>query len=334
MDAVAPTRSTSDRDDGRRAGPVVPQGGLDLSIVIVNHESWPDTVCLVYSLLRSAGLVPDGASLVPRTARVPLSLEVLVVDNGSGTHPLMETLSGLPQVRLLLESENLGFAAGVNRGWRAARGRHLLVMNPDLLVPETFLSEVGRRVAWLDTFGVRGPARTGVLGFGLVNQDGSPQFSTGYFPKVWWTLAGQFFPRWRRKYRALCSRRPHPCDWVSGACFLARRDVFDQVGGMDEEFFLYYEEVDFCLRARRAGWHAMHDPTLRVKHLHPLERRPDAARFREITRKSQLHYFRKNLPAWHFWLLAAAVRLEERALDLVRWAWGVARPQGHRRGPM
>lgn len=311
MDTLLQTTSTIDPLAANSIASPIERDSLDLSIVIVNYESWPDTVCLVYALLRSAGLIPDGASLAPRKQPVPISLEIVVVDNGSQTHPLRETLHGLPGVRLLFEAENRGFAAGVNKGWRQAHGRHLLVMNPDLLIPETFLSEVSRRIRWLDRCEGNGSANVGIVGFALLNHDGSKQYSTGYFPKVWWTLAGQFFPRWRRKYRALHVSRPQAADWVSGACFLARRKVFDVLAGMDERFFLYYEEVDFCLRAHQSGWQTVHDPTVRVMHLHPLERRRASAMFREITRKSQLLYFRKNLPPWHYQLLAAAVWCEE-----------------------
>jgi GT2 family glycosyltransferase len=321
MDAASPIRSTNLLQTASEADSADENRRIDLSIAIVNYESWPDTACLVHALLRSAGAVADHATLAPRRTPVPLSMEILVVDNGSRPHPLIRTLDPLPGVRVLFEPKNRGFAAGVNQGWRSARGRHLLVMNPDLIIPEHFLSKVARRIRWLDDQPNTIESKIGVVGFGLLNPDGSPQYSTGYFPKVWWTLAGQFFPRWRRKYRSLAVRRPHPADWVSGACFLARREVFDAIGGMDERFFLYYEEVDFCLRARRAGWRAVHDPTLRLIHLHPLERRPSSPLFREITRASQLHYVRKNLPAWHYWLLAGAVWCEFVALEALDRVW-------------
>ena len=98
---------------------------------------------------------------------------------------------------------------------------------------------------------------------------------------------------------------------------------------MDGRVCLYYEEVDFCLRAHQSGWQTVHDPTVRVMHLHPLERRRASALFREITRKSQLLYFRKNLPPWHYWLLAAAVWCEE--FVLARWQSLAKRVLGSRR---
>ena len=308
---------------------------MDLSAIIVNYESWPDTACLVHRLHKAATLTP-------------LRVEIVVVDNGSVQHPLSATLGALPGVRVLSSKENVGFAAGVNLGWRASRGRFLLVMNPDLVVSQTFFVELSRWIDRLTATRRVGESASeysphsslptphsltrpiGIVGFRLLNPDGSLQHSTGFFPKMWWTVVGQLFARARRKYRT-GPRRRAPVDWVSGACFLADRRVFETLGGMDENFFLYYEEVDFCWRAWQQGWQVVHDPKVCVIHLHPLERRTIPPTLRVITRHSLLYYFQKNLPRWHFLLLAAVVWTQALAGQVLasaigrlresRWVW-------------
>jgi len=272
-----------------------------LSVVIVNHGSWPDVGRLVESLLGS----PEVASG---------SCEVVVVDNASpGPVPpgLLRPIAGL---RVIVRRENGGFSAGVNEGWRASGGPWVLVLNPDVVAGPGFLSEVLVRLGRL------GP-RVGIVGFGLRNPDGSRQPSVGSFPGLVRTAWEQLLPRHRRKYQPEWRLRPGPFDWVTGACMLVRARLLDELGGMDEDFFLYYEEVALCRTARDRGWATEYDPGVAVVHLRPLQNRPISPKMRVITRHSKLLYFRKHLPAWQFTALCATVRAEA----VVRWAWGRSR---------
>ena len=274
-----------------------------LSAVIVNYNTWPDTRRLVRQLCQ-AGLAGDPSS------------EIVVVDNAYLPHPDETDWPAADRVRLLRSSQNTGFAGGVNRGCRAARGRFLLVMNPDLEVRPGFLADLHAAVermqaAPLQYRGARRPV--GMVGFQLLNPDRSRQHCAGFFPQVWWTIAGQLFARDRRKYRPLYNLRLAPVDWVTGACFLLDRRLFDQLGGMDERFFLYYEEVDFCRRAQAAGWQVAYDPAVRLVHYRPLQSRNVGLKLRMVTRHSQLYYFRKHLPRWQFALLAVATAAEAQA---------------------
>lgn len=275
----------------------------ELSAIIVNYNTWPDTLRLVRQL-RRAGLAADSGS------------EIIVIDNASLPHPAEAALEDTDQIHLVRLPANVGFAAGVNRGWRASRGRFLLVMNPDLEVRPDFLADlraalVRMQAAPLTYRGAQRPV--GMVGFQLLNPDGTRQHCTGFFPQVWWTVAGQLFARDRRKYRPLRNLRLAPVDWVTGACFLVDRRLFDQLGGMDELFFLYYEEVDFCRRAQAAGWQVAYDSAVRLVHRNPLQRRNVSAPLRLVTRHSQLYYFRKHLPPWQFVLLATVVAFEAQA---------------------
>jgi GT2 family glycosyltransferase len=98
--------------------------------------------------------------------------------------------------------------------------------------------------------------------------------------------------------------------WVTGCCLLLRRDCLRQLGGFDEEFFLYYEDVDLCRRARAEGWSVWFEPALRVIHHQPLHCRPVPAVLRVLTRHALLRYASKHWPAWQLRVLTQIVRSE------------------------
>lgn len=273
-----------------------------LTIVIVNHESWADAAALVTALCDSTALA-DGRC------------EIIVVDNASrGTPPeaIVEELGR--GCRLILRPENGGFAAGVNEGFRLARGEWILALNPDIIPPPCFPERVLSRI---DEIRSRPAAeRPAILGFALQNPDGSRQPSVGVFPRITRCVREQFIPRSRRKYQPVSRVRPGPVDWVTGACMLIQADFMLELQGMDQDFFLYHEEVALCLQARRLGRRVEYDPTITAVHAHPLQNRVVSPKMHVILRHSKLLYFRKYLPKWEFDLLAWGVRLEA----LARWA--------------
>jgi GT2 family glycosyltransferase len=269
--------------------------------VIVNYRSWPDVEALVSSLAVTPSVVSGSA-------------EIVVVDNASGESVPASLLESRPGIRLLLRDENSGFAAGVNAGWRSSRSGWLLVLNPDLIADSSLIERVLDRIG---KYGDRPEGEPGIVGFGLRNPDGSRQPSVGAFPSLPRTVWEQLIPRVRRKYQPDWRVKAGPVDWVTGACLLLNTRMLEAVGGMDEEFFLYYEEVALCHEARRQGWRVEYDPSLSVVHLRPLQNRPISPKMRVITRHSKLLYFRKHLPAWQFEVLARVVRLEAK----VRGAW-------------
>ncbi len=276
-----------------------------LSAVIVNYRSWPDVLRLVTSLAGSPS-VASGAC------------EVLVVDNDSPEPVPPALLEPGPGVRPIFRGENGGFSAGVNAGWRASEGRWLLVLNPDVVPEPGLIESILGRIARSEADPAGAP---GVVGFGLRNPDGSAQPSVGAFPGLVRTAWEQLIPRHRRKYQPDWSLRPGPVDWVTGACMLLNARMLAELGGMDEDFFLYYEEVALCRSASRLGWRVEYDPGVSVVHLRPLQNRAISPKMRVITRHSKLLYFRKHLPHWQFAALDATVRAEAR----LRAAWCRAR---------
>ena len=270
-----------------------------LSIVIVNYDSWPDVVRLCRSLTSSSEILKGDC-------------EVVVVDNASPSPPPPDFLNSLPaSIRVLLHPENGGFAAGVNLGWNTARGQWILVLNPDIRIPQGQLASILKLISKLDSTPEHGPT-PGVVGFKLLNPDGSRQPSVGSFPNLPRTGWEQLIPRARRKYQPGWRTRPGPVDWVTGACMLLNVRMLEDVGGMDEEYFLYHEEVDLCRVAWNRGWTVHYDDSIEVIHLHPLQNRAISPRMRIITRHSKLLYFRKHLPRWQFLTLSRIISVEAR----------------------
>jgi N-acetylglucosaminyl-diphospho-decaprenol L-rhamnosyltransferase len=279
-----------------------------LTIVIVNYESWAETVRLVGSLLAE----PEAGAG---------DCEVVVVDNdSSGTIPDIVS-DPRPGLRLIVRPDNGGFAAGVNAGWQSSCSPWYLILNPDVEIGAGFIRRVFDR---LDDYESRPEGIPGIAGFGLKNPDGSPQGSVGAFPSLARSIREQFIPRSRRKYQPAWHLRPGLVDWVTGACMLVNAGVVAATGGMDEDFFLYHEEVAFCRVARLGGWRVEFDPGVEIVHRHPLQNRPISPKMRVITRHSKLLYFRKHLPRWQFHALAAFIGLEA----AVRGPWSLLRGRG------
>jgi GT2 family glycosyltransferase len=276
-----------------------------LSVVIVNYRQWTETARLVRQLRATEG-VQRGA------------VEIMVVDNHSPPHPLIRRLRHWRGVSLRRWGRNRGYARAVNEGCRLSQGKWLLLLNPDVTLSDGFLDRV---LSLAEELAAEEP-RAGIVGFRLRNSDGSRQLSAGRFPTLLGTLAGLFLPRERRKYRPLHYGRRCRVPWVTGCCVLIRRDCLYDLGGLDEDFFLYYEDVDLCRRAREQGWSVWYEPSLRITHHRPLHGREVAAPVRLCTRHALLTYAAKHWETWQFQTLAAIVRLEA-------WARPYLSPQGN-----
>ena len=259
-----------------------------------------------------------------RQAGVPLlvgmgvsgACDVVVVDNGSAGPVPSEFTRPRPGVRLLTRRENGGYAVGVNAGWRTSRSPWLLLLNPDVVLGKGQLDRVAALAAGFEAAPGNAP---GVVGFALLSPDGSPRPSVGVFPDLSRTLREQLIPRSRRKYQTGWPVRPGIVDWVTGACMLVSSRLLDVLGGLDEDFFLYYEEVALCRMAHRLGWRVEYDPRVVATRLSPLQNRPISPMLRIITRHSKLLYFRKHLKFWQFSCLSWVICWE--AVFRGGWAW-------------
>jgi GT2 family glycosyltransferase len=273
-----------------------------LSVVVVNYRQWERTAELVRQLTSSTCVRVGDA-------------EVVIVDNHSPPHPAARRLRRLPGVSVRRWRANRGFARAVNEGCRLSQGEWFLLLNPDTTLSEGFLDHV---LALADQLTEAEP-RTGIVGFHLRDADGSQQLSCGPFPTLGSTLARLVLPRRRRKYQTpRCAQRCR-VPWVTGCCVLLRRACLEELGGLDEEYFLYYEDVDLCLRARQRGWAVCYEPNLAVVHHNPLHCRAVPAVLRLVTRHSLLTYAAKHWPRWQLRVLAWLIRTE--AIGRRLWAW-------------
>jgi GT2 family glycosyltransferase len=267
---------------------------VTVSCVVVNFRQIEHTKRLLRQLDRCEAV---------RTGQA----EIVLVDNDADAVPLRRWAARRPGVSLRSFGRNRGFARAVNVGVRHSRSEWLLLLNPDISVSDEFLDKA------IATALARAKADpdVGIIGFSLRHADGTPQPSTGPFPTLRNVLWGMVKPRSRRR----CRHTPQEAvevPWATGCCLLVRRLCWEELGGCDEEYFLYYEDVDFCRRARAAGWTAWHESEPTVTHYHPLHSRTVAPPLRLITRHALLTYAAKHWPRWQFQLLCRLVAWEGR----------------------
>ena len=307
---------------------------VDLSIVIVSWNVRDLLRRCLLSVIREQGAVIRDQGSGTRdqgsgTSHRFLATEIIVVDNGS-TDGSIEMMRGeFPAVHLIANASNPGFPAANNQGLAVARGRYVLLLNPDTEV-------VGEALATMLAFADSQPD-VGVVGPQLLNPGGSVQSSRRRFP----TLATAFFEStWLQPYapRRLLERyyvfdRPDDAtqdvDWVKGAALLARREALERVGPMDEKFFMYSEELDWCRRFREAGWRVVYLPTAQVVH-HEGKSSEQVVAARHIHfQTSKVRYFSK----YHGAVAAEGLRLFllghyvwQLGLEGAKWLVGSKRP--------
>lgn len=225
---------------------------MTLSVVILNYKS----VGHLRQCLR--GL---------RACALPFKMEIIVVDNGSHDDSAAVTANEYPEARYIGLEKNCGYSAGNNQGLRQATGEYLMILNPDVAV---FSSAIQHLVDYLETH-----PTVGIVAPKLVNPDGSTQLSGALFPSFW-------IPLWRRsafgKYPGPRQRiqqyfiqgwdrtTSRPVGWALGACLVIRRSAFEKIGPLDERYFLYYDDIDYCRRAWEAGWEVHYNADAEMVH--------------------------------------------------------------------
>ena len=256
---------------------------LDLSVVILN---W-NVRDLLQQCLKSL-----------TTAHDPFSTEVIVVDNASSDDSVAMMRAEFPDVRLVVNTTNRGYAGGNNDGIAAATRRYVLILNPDT-------QAVGDALSTLATYADAHPD-VGVVAPQLLNADGSVQSSRRRFPTL---MTALFESTWLqpiaprgvlRDYYVLdrADDETQEVDWAVGACLLVRRQVIQQVGALDEEFFMYSEEMDWCRRIQQAGWRIVYLPQAQV--IHHMGKSSDqvVAQRHIYFQTSKVRYFRKHHGKW------------------------------------
>ena len=223
--------------------------------------------------------------------------EVVVVDNASGDGSAALVEREFPDVRLIASAENLGFGAGNNRALAVTDGAYALLLNPDCELAPGSLDGLHRFM--------ESHPRAAVAGGRLRYPDGSFQHASFRFPTLWQVALDVFPVHWRLTESHLNGRYPRAWDTRAfeidhplGALMCVRRAAIEEVGGFDERFFMYAEEVDWCLRFKRAGWQVWHCPdAVAIHHAGQSTKQHAAAMFRQLHRSRFLLYD-LHYPRW------------------------------------
>lgn len=232
----------------------------DLSVIIVNWNTREITKNCLQSLFEQTK---------------DIDFEVWVVDNGSTDGSVEMVEKEFPQVKLIKNSDNLGFAKANNQALRQAQSKFILLLNSDTIILNNALAKM---VAFMEK-----NSTVGISSCQLLNEDKTIQASGGYFPTLFRVFAWMFFlddlPFLGRLVKPFHPHEPtfytkdptfksqHFQDWVTGAFFLIRQEVVKEIGLLDENFFMYAEEMEYCFRAKQKGWRVIYTPRAQIVHL-------------------------------------------------------------------
>ena len=249
---------------------------MDISFIIVN---W-NTCKLLLDCLHSIENTVTG-----------FIHEIVVVDNGSDDGSVREVKQQFgTQVILIENSANRGFAQANNQALRIAQGRYIVLLNSDTVLQESAISTL---MAFLEN----NPAAA-AIGPRMIDSDGSLQNSYDNFPSLTTELLNKSLMRalFPEKYAGKNSfaSEPFEVDSIIGACMAIRRDAIQQVGMLDEDYFFFLEETDWCFRLRAAGWKIYHHPAAEIIHLQGQSKRRSPAKARVEYYRSLYLFFKKN----------------------------------------
>lgn len=259
----------------------------DISVIVLNFNTKELTInCL--------------NSVIEKTKDV--SFEIIVVDNNStdGSKTTLEKYAKAEgKVKLILNDKNTGFTGGNNLGMREATGRYVLLLNSD-----TFLSEnsLKKMVEFMD----KNP-KVGVSTCKLLNADGTNQGSGGYFPYLPRLFTWMFFvddipllSDWTKSVHPKPTSKlfdvKHEQDWVTGAFFLIRAETAREVGLLDEDFFMYVEDLEYCYRVKNKGWRIFYTPETSITHIGGASGESANTIVREIGNLKM--FYKKHRPFW------------------------------------
>ena len=255
---------------------------MDITVVIVNYR----VKLFLEQTLRSVEEATRG-----------LDAEVIVVDNNSGDDSIDFVRQRFPQVTFIENTDNVGFARANNQAIMRAAGLFTLILNPDTIISRPCIEQC---IEWM-----RGHERCGAIGVRMVDGNGVflPE-SKRAFPTPWVSFCKIFglsalFPRsrWFARYhlRYLDDRQPHRIDILAGAFMLCRTTLLQQVGGFDEDFFMYGEDIDLSYRMVLAGYENWFLP-VEIIHYKGESTKKDSMRYVRVFYEAMLIFYRKHYP--------------------------------------
>ena len=277
---------------------------VDLSVVIISWNVRDLLDLCLASLYQTRRAFPGGGEF---------RLEVIVVDSASADGSVEMIRQKYPQALLLPQADNVGFTRGNNIGMRRARGDFFLMLNPD--------TEVSPGTLGIMLDYMKRHRHVGILGPHTLNSDGSHQSTRRRFPTL---MTGLFESAWlsawapasvERDYRMLDTNDDEvlQADWAQGSALLLRRELYQAIGGLDEGYTMYSEELDYCRRAKSAGWQVVYHGGATITH-HGGKSSEQVAALKQIHfQTSKLRYFRKHHGYAQYLFL--------RAILLLQFAW-------------
>ncbi len=241
---------------------------IRFSIVIVHRNGAQMLLSAIASLIQAVG--SDD--------------EIILVDNGSTDASVKQAKAAYPAILMIENGCNNGFARACNQGLAAARGQYVLFLNNDAFLPHDALDRFAE--------GFSAFPQAALIGGQLVGEDGVPQRSAGVAP----TFLSELGLVRRKPPDVSRFKEPVEVETLVGACMAFRRVLADTVGLMDEDFFFYFEETEWCVRLRRQGWQVLIDPRIRVTHLKGASTRAIRRDAQVEMFRSRLLYYRKTMP--------------------------------------
>ncbi len=270
----------------------------DVSIIIVSWNVADLLAACLDSILKShvqVGGTGDGKYVA----------EIIVVDSASRDETVTMLRGRYPQVTLLAQSENVGFTRGNNIGFAAAQGRYLFMLNPDT---ELIGDALPQMLDYLEAH-----PDVGIIGPHTLNSDGSTQSTRRRFPTM---SLGFFESTWLQSFAPkkmltqfyaedIADNAIADVDWVQGSALLARREVYEQIGGLDTGYVMFFEELDWCKRAKNAGWRVVYYGEAQIVH-HGGQSTAQVPAHKHIHfQQSKLRYYKK----YHGAFVAGMLRL-------------------------
>ena len=260
---------------------------VDVSIIIVSWNVQDLLLACIDSIIKSPVAINQADGDKP-------IVEIIVVDSASSDNTVELLQANYPQVKLLAQSENVGFTRGNNIGFEAAQGRYLFMLNPDT---EIIADAIRQMLNYMDAH-----ADVGIIGPHTLNTDGTTQSSRRHFPTK--TLAF-FESTWLQSFAPQAMMTNFyindkaddailDVDWMQGSALMTRREIYKNVGGLDTGYVMYSEEMDWCKRIRDTGWRAIYFGTAQIIHHGGKSTEQIGAQKHIWFQESKLRYFKKH----------------------------------------
>ena len=287
---------------------------IDLSICIVTLNASPYLRDCLRSIRKQSSQLNwvdpdqnhiDNNNVEPITRRTRINIELVIVDNGSSDDTTAMLQAEFPSARLIKNDTNLGFAHPINQALHACQGVYMLLLNPDTIV---LPGAINTLIQYLDSH-----PEVGICGPKVLNRDGTLQkackrgVSRPWAAFCYFSGLSSLFPHSKLfggyLLNYLAEDEIHEVDGISGSCMLIRKEVIDQIGYLDERFFAYQEDADYCFQAKKNGWKVVYLPSSQIIHFGG----QGGSRVRPYKSIYEWHrsyylYYQKNLAQEYFFL--------------------------------